>query len=81
MPVGNLTFSFLKAHGNTLFPGIPIVFCSATKQQVETLKPPPNSTGVMDWVDVQGTLAAALKLHPGTRRVVLVGGTAKADKA
>jgi hypothetical protein len=29
---------------------------------------------------LQGTLAAALKLQPGTRRVVLVVGTAKADR-
>ena len=81
IPVGDLAFSFLKAHGNTLFPGSPIVFCAVAKQQVEALKPPPNSTGVVAWVDVQGTLEAALKLQPGTRRVVVVGGTAKTDRA
>ena len=64
IPVGDLSFSFLRAHGKFLYPGIPIVFCSTHKQQLEALKPPPNSTGVVAWVDVQGTLEAALKLQP-----------------
>jgi len=81
IPVGDLAFSFLQAHGNALFPGSPIVFCAVAKQQVEALKPPPNITGVVAWVDVQGTLAAALKLQPETRRVVVVGGIAKTDRA
>jgi two-component system sensor kinase FixL len=81
IPVGDLAFSFLQAHGNALFPGSPIVFCAVVKQQLEPLKPPPNSSGVVAWVDVQGTLAAALKLQPKTRRVVVVGGIAKTDRA
>jgi len=80
IPVGSSAFSFIKAHANTLFPGTPIVFCYVPKLQLEALKPPPNSTGVMGWVDVQGTLAAALKLQPGTRRVVLVGGAGKVER-
>ena len=78
--MGDLAFSFLQAHGNALFPGSPIVFCAVAKQQVEALKPSPNSTGVVAWIDVQGTLEAALRLQPGTRRVVVVGGTAKTDR-
>jgi PAS domain S-box-containing protein len=81
IPVGDLAYSFLQAHGKALFPGSPIIFCAVARQQVEALKPPPNSSGVVAWVDVQGTLAAALKLHPETRRVVLVGGISKTDRA
>jgi PAS domain S-box-containing protein len=81
IPVGDQALTFLQAHGNSLFPGAPIVFCAVAKQQVEGLKPPPNSSGVVSWVDVQGTLAAATKLQPETRRVVVVGGTSKTDKA
>ncbi len=81
IPVGDLAFAFLQAHGNDIFPGSPIVFCAVAKQQLEALKPPPNSTGVVAWADVQGTLAAALKLQPETRRVVVVGGVAKTDRA
>ena len=81
IPVGDLAFTFLQAHGNALFPGSPIIFCAVAKQQLEALKPPPNSSGVVGWVDVQGTLAVALKLQPKTRRVVVVGGIAKTDRA
>jgi two-component system sensor kinase FixL len=80
IPVGELAYSFLQAHGRSLFPGSPIIFCAVAKQQLEPLKPPPNSSGVVSWVDVQGTLAVALKLQPETRRIVVVGGTARTDR-
>ena len=72
---------FCRPMATPSFPAPPSFFAAVAKQQVEALKPPPNSTGVVAWVDVQGTLAAALKLQPGTRRVVVVGGTAKTDRA
>ncbi|MEJ5329324.1 MAG: ABC transporter substrate binding protein [Desulfobaccales bacterium] len=81
IPVGDLAYAFLQAHGRALFPGSPIVFCAVAAQQVEALKLPPNITGVVAWADVRGTLAAALRLQPETRRVVLVGGTGKTDRA
>jgi hypothetical protein len=80
MPVGELAFDFLSAHGNILFPGVPIVFCAAEKHQVQPPKRLENTTGVTFWIDIEGTLKAALKLQPQTRRVVLLGGTAKTDK-
>ena len=80
IPVGSSAFSFLRVHGNALFPGTPIVFCYLPKQQGKVLKLLPNSTGVMGWVDVQGTLKAALKLQPGIRRVVLVSGASKIER-
>jgi PAS domain S-box-containing protein len=81
IPVGDLAYSFLQDYGSAIFPGSPVVFCAVAKQQVESLKPPPNSSGVVAWVDVRGTLAAALRLQPETRRVVLVGGISKTDRA
>jgi PAS domain S-box-containing protein len=80
IPVGDLAYAFLRAHGSALFPGSPIVFCAVARQQVESLQLTPNITGVVAWIDVQGTLAAALRLQPKTRRVVLVGGTGKTDR-
>jgi PAS domain S-box-containing protein len=80
IPVGDLAFSFLQAHGNFLFPGSPIVFCAGTKRQVKALKSLLNFTGVVAWIDVQGTLTAALKLQPETREIVVVGGTARTDR-
>jgi PAS domain S-box-containing protein len=80
IPVGDEALAFLQVHGNFLFPGAPIVFCGAEKQKVNALKSLLNLTGVAAWIDVRGTLAAALKLQPETRRVVLVGGIARTDR-
>lgn len=80
IPVGDLAFGFLQTHGNFLFPGVPIVFCAVAKDQVQAIKLSPKTTGVVAWIDVQGTLAAALKLQPGTREVVFVVGISRTDK-
>jgi hypothetical protein len=80
IPVGDLAFQFLLSHGDSLFPGVPMVFCAAEKKEIQALARPKNSTGVVAWIDVQGTLEAALKMQPQTRQVVVVGGTAKTDR-
>jgi hypothetical protein len=80
MPVGDLAFHFLLAPREFLFPGVPMVFCGAERDEVQALKRPNGTTGVVTWIDVPGTLAAALTLHPQTRQIVLVGGTAETDR-
>ena len=80
IPVRDPAFQFLLAHGNSIFPGVPIVFCAAEMPQVQSPKRLGNTTGVTFWIDIKGTLAAALKLHPQTRQVAVVGGTAKPDR-
>jgi hypothetical protein len=61
-----------------LGPGVPIVFMAVGP--VGDLRLPSDVTGVLmipDWMD---TLGAALRLQPGTRRVVVVSGTSALDK-
>ncbi len=77
IPIGDLVRSFLQALGKGLFPGSPIVFRAVAKQQVEAPPLPPHITGMVAWVDVQGTLEAALKLQPGARHVAWWGAQAK----
>ena len=81
IPVRDLAFHFLLANREFLFPGVPMVFCGAERNEVQSLPRPKGTTGVVSWIDVQGTLAAALKLHPQTRQIVLVGGTAETDRS
>src|SRR5262245_29710832 len=71
---------FLLAHREELFPGVPIVFTSVDRAAAADLALPPGVTGVWSHVDWRGTLDAALLLQPDTRRVVIVGGTADADR-
>ncbi len=61
-----------------LGPRVPIVFMAV--DPVGDLRLPSDVTGVLmipDWMD---TLGAALRLQPGTRRVVVVSGTSALDK-
>jgi formate hydrogenlyase transcriptional activator len=81
IPVGPLAFNFMLDHSNTIFPGAPTVFCAALKDAVLASKRPKNFTGVAAWVDVAGTLDAALKIQPKAGRLAIVGGTSESDRA
>jgi len=81
IPVGPLAFPFLLEHGGTIFPGVPTVFCAALKEEVLALKRSKDFTGVTAWIDVAGTLEAALKMQPQTQRLAIVGGTSESDRA
>jgi ABC-type uncharacterized transport system substrate-binding protein len=70
---------FLLEYGEELFPGVPIVFCSAESWFVAQLDLPPHITGVTTDVDYAGTLQMALQVHPGTRRVAVIVGSGRLD--
>ena len=61
-----------------LAPGAPIVFMAVVA--AGDLELPSDVTGVQMTIDAMDTLGAALRLQPGTRRVVVVGGTSALDK-
>ena len=63
-----------------LFPGAPIVFSSVDRSALGDLKLDDDVTGIWLNVDWAGTLEAALRLQPGTRRVVVITGTSAIDR-
>ena len=70
--------NFILAHGETLFPGVPVVLLSGKKDLKNTnLKS--NMTGLLTEIDVKGTLNLALKLHPGTRHIAVISGSSEVD--
>jgi PAS domain S-box-containing protein len=61
------------------FPGVPIVFCYPTwLPGSPTL--PSDFTGVENELAPSETIQAALRLRPGTRHIILVGGTSFIDR-
>jgi len=73
------SLGFLLRHGQRIFPNVPIVFCGIDKRELPgTL--PPHVTGVLVKREFRPTLDLALRLHPGTQRVVFVAGTSDFDK-
>jgi PAS domain S-box-containing protein len=63
-----------------LFPGAPVVFASVDRTALGELPLADDVTGIWLNVDWTGTLDAALRLQPETRRVVLIAGTSGTDR-
>ncbi len=65
----NNAFDFMREHGESLFPGVPVVFCGVNYVKEAELAGHPLFTGVSEEADLKASLDAALRLHPNTRRV------------
>jgi signal transduction histidine kinase len=63
----------------TIFPGVPIIFCAVDEREVKARKLPPDVIGTPLRFDLTATLDLALRLHPKTRRVAVIAGNADMD--
>ncbi len=79
--VGPASLKFMIESHESSFPNIPIIFCGTTEEMLEELKPSVDFTGVWAVPDPEKTLIAALRMRPGTKHVIVVGGVAKFDQA
>lgn len=79
--VGPASLKFMIESHESSFPNIPIIFCGTTEEMLEKLKPSIDFTGVWAVADPEKTLIAALRMRPGTKHVIVVGGVAKFDQA
>jgi GAF domain-containing protein/ABC-type uncharacterized transport system substrate-binding protein len=69
----NNAFDFLLKYHETLFPGVPVVFCGVNFFEDEMLAGRTDLfTGVVEDVDITDTLDVMLRLHPNTREIVVV---------
>ena len=80
IPVAFPTLRFFLKHRAELFPGVPAIFCAANLDAVTGLELGPDITGVRLGSQWGATLEAALRLDPGTRRVIVVTGTSEIDR-
>ncbi|MFO7598630.1 MAG: PAS domain S-box protein [Candidatus Desulfacyla sp.] len=72
---------FLLKRSDTLFPGIPVVFCGVngyTPRMRESGRP---LTGVVEAIDPKATLEAALRLQPNARDVLVISDTTLTGRA
>jgi PAS domain S-box-containing protein len=72
---------FVLKFGKELFPNVLVVYCMIEPRELQTLTLPPNIRGVLETLDMEGTLQVALTLQPDIRNVVVVAGTADQDRA
>ena len=70
---------FLLRHGETIFPGTPIVFCAIDKDELDHRSLPPHVRGIFIDRAFAPTLELALGLNPQTKRVTVIAGTSEFD--
>ncbi len=78
--VGPVSLKFLIETHEHSFSNIPVVYSGVTEEMVERLKPGYYFVGIRSVAQMEGTLLAALKLQPKTKRVVVVGGRGAFDR-
>ncbi len=77
---GPSAIQFLAKVHETFFRDTPIVFCASSEDQADYPKLDSQFTGVWMTIEAARTLAVAMRLQPGIRRVVVVGGVAPFDR-
>ncbi len=73
-------FDFLLDYHADLFPNVPAVFCGVNRDTKPLIAGRPLFTGVEERKDTVGALELALRLHPRTRNVVLLGDNSKTSR-
>src|SRR5690242_7703654 len=76
---GVASLKFIADLHERFFPDTPVIFCAIVEDIGNLLKSDPHFTGVRGKPEPAYTLRVALNLLPGTKNVVVVGGTAEFD--
>lgn len=69
----NDAFSFALENRLELFPGTPLVFCGVNHFESTTITGQSSVTGVLEQTRVTETLELAMRLHPGRKRLLVIG--------
>jgi len=72
MVTDNDALNFMLKHHKQLFPGTPVVFCGINNFQDAMLQNNSYFTGVVEETDMKSTIEIALKLHPQTKRFIVI---------
>ena len=80
LPFLNWRFELPGFRLGEVIPGVPIVFMAVNPTPVPVGGLGTNVTGIVARPDFQGALEVMFRLQPDTRRVVVIGGAAYADR-
>ena len=72
--------AFAERHRDDIWPGAAIIFHSVAESELRGRTLPPRTTGIPLRFDIAGTADLALYLRPGTRRVIVIGGSGDYDR-
>ncbi|MBI9091514.1 MAG: response regulator [Desulfobacterium sp.] len=69
----NSAFEFALKYRESLFPGVPIVFCGLNNYNPAMLRGQKGITGIEESVDFEENLEIARRLHPKATQMVVIG--------
>ena len=72
---------FILKFGEDIFPGVPVVFGGVLREYFEERHGKPGISGVFSNLAFTETLDLSLDLHPDTRRVAVILGSGRMEKA
>jgi signal transduction histidine kinase len=81
IPVYVPALEFTLEHRESIFPDVPIVFCSAPSKLAERAHGQPKVTGVAFRLDITGTVETARRLHPANNRLMVLSGSSDSELA
>jgi C4-dicarboxylate-specific signal transduction histidine kinase/ABC-type uncharacterized transport system substrate-binding protein len=81
IPCGESALRFALEQREELFPGVPIVFCTVEDEAIADLRLPADVTGTTFLRDWAAAVDLILALHPGTRRIVFIGGAGPVEQS
>lgn len=76
-----LSLDFLRDYGQNFFPETPVVYFEHDPRFFGDRTSMPNTALVKGELDMEDTLALALRLQPNVRHVFIVGGASKYDQS
>tara|TARA_R110001583_G_scaffold16561_21_gene67973 strand:+ start:48 stop:2495 length:2448 start_codon:yes stop_codon:yes gene_type:complete len=68
----NNALQFVKKYGKTLYPNAPIVFCGINNFTEDLIVGIEKVTGIVEDIDIQGTIELMLMLHPNTQEILFI---------
>ncbi|MCC6509004.1 MAG: hypothetical protein IT423_07850 [Pirellulaceae bacterium] len=80
LPVYVPALEFTLQHRETIFPNVPIVFCSAPPKLAEQAHAQPKVTGVAFRLDIAGTFETVRRLHPANNRLMVLSGSSELER-
>ncbi|MEP3479708.1 MAG: ATP-binding protein [Fuerstiella sp.] len=79
--VDNNAFEFAIQHRESLFPGVPLIFCGLNGFQPSMLDGVKGVTGVTEAIDIDATVQMALAFHPNTTHLAVISDTTKSGRS
>jgi signal transduction histidine kinase len=80
IPVAPSSLGFVLRLRESIFPGVPVVYCGELAHRGRRLEHRGDVTGTALILEIAGTIELARQLRPGLRRIAVVAGTGMIDE-